>query len=121
MMSYSYLRRSENAPRHHARVPLGSLWYKSPAREFCVYNKAEQEASTCEQQQRDPPPTMHSIRKPTGWNAFYQSVAPDVQKQLSDGAGIGNISTVVGRMWKKIACGQKKVLEGQGTKHKRGS
>ncbi|XP_032227963.1 zinc finger protein 287 [Nematostella vectensis] len=51
---------------------------------------------------------MHSIRKPTGWNAFYQSVAPDVQKQLSDGAGIGKISTVVGRMWKKLPADRRK-------------
>ncbi|CAH3162883.1 unnamed protein product [Pocillopora meandrina] len=33
-----------------------------------------------------------SIKKPTGWNSFMQSVAPDVKEQLGKGAGIGQVS-----------------------------
>lgn len=33
-----------------------------------------------------------SIKKPTGWNFFFQSVAPEVREQLGKEAGIGQVS-----------------------------
>ncbi|KAM7436075.1 hypothetical protein ABFA07_014083 [Porites harrisoni] len=49
-----------------------------------------------------------SIKKPTGWNSFMQSVAPDVKEQLGKGAGIGQVSKVVGNMWKKLPTDRRK-------------
>ncbi|CAH3032966.1 unnamed protein product [Pocillopora meandrina] len=49
-----------------------------------------------------------SIKKPTGWNSFLQSVAPDVKEQLGKGAGIGQVSKVVGNMWKKLPTDRRK-------------
>ncbi|XP_032237657.1 GDNF-inducible zinc finger protein 1-like [Nematostella vectensis] len=48
-----------------------------------------------------------SIKNPTGWNSFFQSVAPDVTEQLGD-SEIGQVSKVVGAMSKQLSADVRK-------------
>ncbi|XP_020897216.1 gastrula zinc finger protein XlCGF29.1-like [Exaiptasia diaphana] len=46
-----------------------------------------------------------SIKKPSGWNTFFQTVAKDVLEELgpdSNTSSIGQASSVAGRMWKSL-------------------
>ncbi|CAH3155523.1 unnamed protein product [Pocillopora meandrina] len=54
-----------------------------------------------------------SIKKPRGWNSFMQSVAPDFKEQLGKGAGIRQVSKVVGNTWKKLPTDRRKVNKAQ--------
>ncbi|XP_078577836.1 uncharacterized protein LOC144862873 [Branchiostoma floridae x Branchiostoma japonicum] len=49
-----------------------------------------------------------SIKKPSGWNAFYNSVAPDVMTELGEGARLAEVPKVVGNMWRKLPADRRK-------------
>ncbi|XP_078686973.1 uncharacterized protein LOC144919400 [Branchiostoma floridae x Branchiostoma belcheri] len=54
---------------------------------------------------------LASIKKLTGWNAFFRSVAPAVMAELGNGAGVGQVSTVVSNMWRKLPADRRKDWE----------
>ncbi|KAI8518822.1 hypothetical protein Bbelb_020790 [Branchiostoma belcheri] len=59
---------------------------------------------------------LASIKKLTGWNAFFRSVAlsnyettpPAIMAELGNGAGVGQVSTVVSNMWRKLPADRRK-------------
>ncbi|KAI8516777.1 hypothetical protein Bbelb_053580 [Branchiostoma belcheri] len=55
-----------------------------------------------------PGPSQESLKKPTGWNSFFKSVAPDVMTELGEDAQLGHVSTVVAKMWKKLPADRRK-------------
>ncbi|KAI8485676.1 uncharacterized protein LOC144907043 [Branchiostoma floridae x Branchiostoma belcheri] len=55
---------------------------------------------------------LKSIKKLTGWNAFFRSVAPSVMAELGNGTRVnGQVSTVVSRMWRKLPVDRRKDWE----------
>ncbi|XP_067042428.1 uncharacterized protein [Acropora muricata] len=50
-----------------------------------------------------------SIKKPSGWNSFYQSVASEVTEQLRVKANIVQVSKLASNMWRTLPSERKMV------------
>lgn len=59
-----------------------------------------------------------SIKKPSGWNSFYQSVASEVTEQLRAEANIGQVSKVASKMWRTLPSERRMDWKEKAQKHR---